>query len=91
MIQLTDTLQWDGTKEFYEQLPEVQNFISNVIATYDKTTTKEAIPNSPFFRVLTANYDSDGFTVVEKFEYQEPVSGSGWAAIKSRKVNCYAK
>ena len=91
MIQLTSSLQWDSSKLFGEQEPEVQNYINNVIATFDKQTTKEAIHNSDFYRVLTARYLGNGYVVEESFEYIEPVNGSGWNAIKSIRINCYAK
>lgn len=91
MIQLTDSLSWDESTDFDRQSNEVKNFVQNVIQTYDKVTEKEAIPASPFFRVLKATYAGLTFEVVEKFEYIDSANSAGWAAIETYKIECYAK
>ena len=91
MIQLTNTLYWDENTDFDGQSNEVKNFVQNVIQTYDKVTEREAIPASPFYRVLKAAYTGLTFEIVEKFEYMEPTNSAGWAAVKNYKIECYAK
>lgn len=91
MIKLTETLSWDDSVNYEDQSNEVKNFVQNVISSYDKATDKEAIPNSPFFRVLKAMYNGVGFQIVEIFEYQETANASGWAAVKNYKIDCYVK
>lgn len=91
MIKLTETLFWDESVNYEGQSNEVKNFVQNIISSYDKTTEKEPIPNSPFFRVLKARYAGAGFEVVETFDYQETASMAGWSAVKNHKIECYAK
>ena len=91
MIQLTESIFWDESTDFDGQSNEVKNFVQNIIQTYDKTTEKEAIPDSPFFRVLKAAYAGSAFEIVETFKYMEPVNSAGWAAVETYKIECYAK
>lgn len=91
MIQLTDTLQWDELAGYEGQSNEVKNFIQNVIASYDRTSEKEPIPNSSLFRALSYSYDVGNAVIKQSFEYMEPASGAGWAAVKSEKIECYGK
>ena len=91
MIQLTDTLQWDESTGYEGQSNEVKNFIQNVIASYDRTSEKEPIPNSSLFRALSYSYDVGNAVIKQSFEYMEPASGAGWAAVKSEKIECYGK
>ena len=91
MIQLIDSLSWDESTDFERQSNEVKNFVQNVIQTYDKITEKEAIPASPFCRVLKAIYEGVTFKIVEKFEYMEPANSAGWRLLKCIKIECYAK
>lgn len=91
MIQLTNTLQWDETIGYEGQSNEVKNFIQNVIASYDRTSEKEPIPNSSLFRPLSYSYELENAVVKQSFEYAEPASGAGWAAVKSEKIECYGK
>ena len=91
MIQLTETLQWDESIGYEGQSNEVKNFIQNVIASYDRTSEKEAIPNSSLFRPLTYSYDVGVAIIKQSFEYVESASGAGWAAVKTEKIECYGK
>lgn len=91
MIQLTDTLFWDESLIYDKQSNEVKNFIQNVIDTYDKATTKEAIPNSSLNRILTATYEDISFKIIERFEYIYNSNSDSWSALKSHKIECYAK
>lgn len=91
MIQLTDTLQWDETLDFEGQTNEVKNFVSNVIQTENRTTEKEAIPNSSLSRPLAITYELANATIVEQFTYRNAVNSDGWAEILTYKIECYAK
>lgn len=91
MIQLTDTLQWDETVGYEGQSNEVKNFIQNVIASYDRTSEKEPIPNGSLFRPISYSYELADAVINQSFEYAEPASGAGWAAVKSENIECYGK
>jgi hypothetical protein len=91
MIQLNKSLMWDDTTNFEGQSNEVKNFIQNVIASYDRTSIKEPIPNSSLFRPLSYLYEVENAIVKQSFEYVEPVNSAGWASVKSEKIECYGK
>ena len=91
MIQLTNTLFWDDSLTYDNQKNEVKNFIQNVIDTYDRVTTKEAIPNSSLYRPKSIRYELDNVTIIELYSYRNPVLSDGWADVLTHKIDCYAK
>jgi hypothetical protein len=91
MIQLAENITWDKSLPFEQQSGEVINFVNNVISSYDRTTIKEAIPNSQLFRPLSYNYELENAIIKQSFDYVEPVNGAGWAAVELEKIECYGK